>query len=129
MLLDNPQAQGVEGADIHLIDVCDDPSGSELICDSGDKLFCCFLCKGSQHDLLWPDALLLNEVDRALHEGEGFSRSGTRRNKNRAICGFYCPSLALIRMPKIKQDTAPIIFWFICSIQSESYKYPFSLPH
>ena len=102
MLLDDPQAQGVECANIHLVDIGNDPPCSQLIGDSRNELFCSLLRKGCHKDRLWPDAFLLNKVDCTLHQREGFPGSRTSSNQNRAICCFNRPFLALICMPKIK---------------------------
>ena len=85
MVFQYAKADGMERANVHVIDIGGYPVFFKFVCDAGDKLFSRLLRERGYQDILRLYVALLDEVNCPLYKGVGLSRSGACDYKNGAI--------------------------------------------
>ena len=98
-VLQDAQADRVEGAEVHLVQVELDAQLGQPVRDAGGQLARCLVGEGDDQQRLGGDAFVGDEIDDALDQREGLARARPRDDEYRAIVARMassCCGLALL---------------------------------
>ncbi|MCY1528145.1 hypothetical protein D9M68_632400 [compost metagenome] len=86
-VLQQPQADGVEGAEVHLVQIELDAQIGQPVGNARGQLARGLVGEGDDKQRLRSDAFLRDEIDDALDQREGFTGTGACDDEHRAIGG------------------------------------------
>ena len=87
VIFQQPQTNGVERAEVHLIQIELDVQLGQSVGDASGQLACGFVGESDNQQRLRDNPFLCDEIDDTLDQRKGLARAGARDDEHRAIGG------------------------------------------